>query len=88
MLKSKFASKPYGNHLGFKCKPTSVKNQQANTVQEQVHQVITTMLPTAELDMANTVETSNIDVFLTKCNIGHLLNLTHRTKSLPKQSNN
>ena len=32
---------------------------------EEVHQVITTMLHTAELDMANTVEPSGIDVFLT-----------------------
>ena len=30
-----------------------------------VHQVITTMLHTVELDMANTVETSDIDAFLT-----------------------
>jgi hypothetical protein len=51
--------------FGIKCKPTSFKNPQANAILERVHQVITTMLRTNELDMANTVETSDIDVFLT-----------------------
>ena len=50
---------------GIKCKPTSVKNPQANAILEQVHQVITTMLCTNELDMANTVVSSDIDEFLT-----------------------
>ena len=36
-----------------------------NAILEQVHQVITTMLQTAELDMADTVATSDIDTFLT-----------------------
>ena len=39
---------------GIKRKPTSVKNPQANAILEQLHQVITTMLRTTELDMANT----------------------------------
>ena len=51
--------------FGIKRKPTSVKNPQANAILEQLHQVITTMLRTAELDMANTVVTSDIDAFLT-----------------------
>ena len=46
-------------------KPTSVKNPQANAILERVHQVITTMLRTTELDMADTVATSDIDAFLT-----------------------
>ena len=50
---------------GIKRKPTSVKNPQANAILERLHQVITTMLHTAELDMANTVVTSDIDAFLT-----------------------
>jgi transposase InsO family protein len=50
---------------GIKHKPTSVKNPQANAILEQVHQVISTMLCTAELDMANTVAPSDIDSFLT-----------------------
>ena len=59
-----FTSKPFVN-FGIKHKPTSVKNPQANAILEQVRQVITTMLHTTELDMANTVVTSDIDVFLT-----------------------
>ena len=36
-----------------------------NAILEQLHQVITTTLCTTELDMANSVVTSNIDAFLT-----------------------
>ena len=50
---------------GIKRKPTSVKNPQANAILERLHQVLTTMLPTAEPDMANTVAPSDIDAFLT-----------------------
>jgi len=50
---------------GIKLKPTSVKNLQTNAILERVHQVITMMHHTTELDMANTVETSDIDAFLT-----------------------
>ena len=42
---------------GIKHKPTSVKTPQANAILEQVHQVIATMLRTAEIDMANSVAT-------------------------------
>ena len=51
--------------FGIKRKPTSVKNPTANAILERVHQVISTMLRTAELDMANTVVPSDIDAFLT-----------------------
>ena len=51
--------------FGIKHKPPSVKNPTVNAILEQVHQVISTMLCTAELDMADTVVTSDIDVFLT-----------------------
>jgi hypothetical protein len=50
---------------GIKRKPTSVKNPQANAILERVHQVIMTMLRTAEIDMAETVTPSDIDTFLT-----------------------
>ena len=50
---------------GIKRKPTSVKNPQANAILERVHQVISTMLRTAEIDMANSVAPSDIDTFLT-----------------------
>ena len=45
--------------------PTSVKNTQANAILERVHQVIMTMLRTAEIDMANSVAPSDIAIFLT-----------------------
>jgi hypothetical protein len=50
--------------MGIKHKPTSVKNPQANALMEQVHQVITTLLHTTDLDMANTVVTSDINAYL------------------------
>ncbi len=50
---------------GIKHKPTSVKNPQANAILEQVHQILMTMLRTAELDMANPVAPSDVDAFLT-----------------------
>ena len=49
---------------GIKRKPTSVKNPQANAILERVHQVLMTMLRTAELDMADSVAPSNVDAFL------------------------
>ncbi len=50
--------------FGIKHKPTSVKNLQANATLEQVQQVITRMLWAAELDIADTVVTCDIHVFL------------------------
>ena len=49
----------------IKHKPTSVKNPQANAILERVHQVIMAMLCTSELDMAPSVDASDIDTFLT-----------------------
>ncbi len=54
---------------GIKHKPTSVKNPQANAILECVHQVISTMLRTAELDMADSVAPSDIDTFLTNASL-------------------
>jgi hypothetical protein len=51
--------------LWIKPQPASVENPQVNAILEWLHQVIVTMLHTTELDMANTVETSDIDAFLT-----------------------
>jgi hypothetical protein len=51
--------------FGIKRKPTSVKNPQANAILERVHQVISSMLRTAEIDMATSVEPSDIDAFIT-----------------------
>jgi hypothetical protein len=50
---------------GIKFMPTSVKNPQANAILEQVHQIIMTMLCTAEIDMATSVAPSDIATFLT-----------------------
>ncbi len=50
---------------GLKRKPTSIKNPQANSILERMHQVITTMLRTAELDMADSVDPDDVAVFLT-----------------------
>ena len=48
----------------IKHKPTSVKNPQANAILERIHGVLGNMLRTSELDMAESVKTSDIDVFL------------------------
>ncbi len=52
------------NTYGIKRKPTSVKNPQANGMLERIHAVIGNMLRTSELDMAETVKPSDIDIFL------------------------
>jgi hypothetical protein len=49
---------------GIKRKPTSIKNPQANAILEHHHAVFTNMLRTAELDMAELVNASDIDIFL------------------------
>ncbi len=49
---------------GIKRRPTTVKNPWANGILERAHQVLGQMLPTAELDMANSVTPDDIDVFL------------------------
>ena len=64
---------------GIKHKPTSVKNPQANAILERVHQVIMTMLHTAEIDMANSVAPSDIAMFLTNAALGHSLYLPYGT---------
>ncbi len=49
---------------GIKRKPTSVKNPQANAILERIYAVLGNMLRTSELDMAETVKPSDIDIFL------------------------
>ncbi len=49
---------------GIKRKPTSVKNPQANAILERIHDVLGNMLRTSELDEAELVKISDIDVFL------------------------
>ena len=50
---------------GLKRKPTSIKNPQANAILERVHQVVMSMIRTAELDMADSVAPNDVDVVLT-----------------------
>ena len=58
---SYFNSKPYVTHIASNIsRPVSRTHKQMI-----VHQVITTVLPTTELDMANTVVPSDIDAFIT-----------------------
>jgi hypothetical protein len=49
---------------GIKHKRTSVKNPQANAILERIHAVVTNMLHISKLNMAESVEASDIDVFL------------------------
>jgi len=49
---------------GIKHKPTMIKNPQVNAICEHVHQVLGTMMRTAELDMADSVHPADIDSFI------------------------
>jgi hypothetical protein len=60
-----FTSKPSVIYNGLKRKLTSIKNPQANAILERVHGVLTHIMCTAELDMANLVEPSHVTNFLT-----------------------
>jgi hypothetical protein len=62
---------------GIKRKPTSVKNPQANAILERVDQVIMAMLRTAGINMADSVDASDIDTFLT--NEAWAIHSTYRT---------
>ena len=50
--------------FGLKRKPTTVKNPQANAILERIHQTLAAMMRTAEIDMAISVDPSDIDDFL------------------------
>ncbi len=52
------------NSYGIKRKPTTIKNPQANAICECIHQVLGSMMPTSELDMADSVELADIDTFI------------------------
>ena len=49
---------------GIKRKPTTIKNPQANAILERVHQVVTSMLRTSEIDMAETLTPADVSDFL------------------------
>jgi hypothetical protein len=44
-----------------KRKPTSIKNPQANAILERIHQVVMAMVCTSEINMADSVASSDID---------------------------
>jgi hypothetical protein len=48
----------------MKSTPTSVEYPQGNAILERIHAVLGNMLHTSELDMAELVKASDIDVFL------------------------
>eukprot|EP00804_Cyclotella_cryptica_P002240 CCRYP_019741-RA/>CCRYP_019741-RA protein AED:0.59 eAED:0.51 QI:0/0/0/0.33/0/0.33/3/0/370 len=50
--------------FGITSKLNSIKNPQANAILEQVHQVISCMLQTAEIHMAPSIEPSDIHTFV------------------------
>ncbi len=52
------------NSYGIKHKPTTIKNPQANAICERVHQVLGTMMRTAEIDMADSIHPADIDSFI------------------------
>jgi hypothetical protein len=50
---------------GVKPKPTRIKNPQANTILEQIHQLVMTMICTSEIDMADSEAPRDRDAILT-----------------------
>jgi len=64
--------------FGIKRKPTNVKNPQANAILERVHQVLMTMLRTAELDMATSVAPEDRHLPI-RCSMGYSLYIPYST---------
>ena len=62
---------------GLKCKPTTIKNPQANAILERIHAVIADMMRTSGLDMSETCTPEMIDEFLT--NVGWAIRSTYHT---------
>jgi hypothetical protein len=60
-----------------KRKPTNIKNPTANAILERIHAVFTNMLRTAELDMAELVNASDINIFLSDA--AWVIHSTHHT---------
>ena len=58
-VNSNFTSKPYVTHMALSI------SRPVNAILKQVHQVIMVMLRTAEIDMADSVDASDIDTLLT-----------------------
>eukprot|EP00804_Cyclotella_cryptica_P008335 CCRYP_020979-RA/>CCRYP_020979-RA protein AED:0.34 eAED:0.30 QI:0/0/0/0.5/0/0/2/0/355 len=69
---------------GIMSKPSKAKNPQENAILEQVHRVISSMLRTAEIDVAPSVEPSNVDTFVTQCKLGPYAQLTTQYQKPPQ----
>jgi hypothetical protein len=63
---------------GIKRKPISIKNPQRNAILERIHAVFTKVLRTAELDMAELVNASDINIFL--ADAAWAIRSTHHTE--------
>lgn len=61
----------------LKHKPTTIKNPQANIILERIHQVVTNMMRTSNLDMQETCTPDMIDDFI--ANVGWAICSTHHT---------
>ena len=58
-------------------KPTTVKNPQANSILERIHQVVMNMIRTSDIDMQDTCEPEMIDEILS--NVGWAIRSTYHT---------
>ena len=61
----------------LKHKPTTVKNPQSNAILEHMHGVLLDMMQTSDIDMSQTVNSNDIDAFLT--NAAWAIHATHHT---------
>ncbi len=73
------------NSYGIKRKPTTIKNPQANTICECVHQVLGTMMHTSELDGWFSWSCWHWYIHW-QCSMGNLLNIPHSIKSFTRCS--
>ena len=74
---SNYFSEEMIDSFAIKHKPTTVKNPQANSILERVHQVVMNMIRTSELDMQDTCEPQMIDEILSK--VGWAICSTYHT---------
>ena len=63
--------------FGLKRKPTTIKNPTANAILERVHQVISSMLRTSEIDMSDTISEDDVATFI--CDAAYAIRSTHHT---------
>ena len=71
----KFHFKELCDSYQLKHKPTTVKNPQANAILEHMHGVLADMMQTSGIDMSQTVDSDDIDAFLT--NAAWAIHATH-----------